>query len=70
MPFWCYSSYVYGFDMLLFDLKFKIKKGDGAPLKFSIGCPAPQEEKKRRENRYMQPPTSATAYFSYSPTSA
>jgi len=56
--------------MLLFDLKFKIKKGDGAPLNFSIDCPAPQEEKKRRENRYMQSPTSATAYFSYLPTSA
>jgi hypothetical protein len=49
MPFWCYSLRVYGFDILLLDPKFKIKKGDGAPLNFSIDSPAPprREEEKR-----------------------
>jgi len=36
-----------------FDLKFKIKKGDGAPLNFSIDSPAPpRREEEKRESLY------------------
>jgi hypothetical protein len=50
--------------MLLFDLKFKIKKGDGAPLNFSIDSPAPpRREEEKRESLYAAAHISNRLFF-------